>query len=95
MWDLFGNRPRGPAVIFPRAATAPLVAPQAATIGMNAMDMGNMMVKDLEAQGKANLALHEGYQTNMHKNIRLMGTAVVATGSSKDARLTESKLRVL
>ncbi len=92
--DLFGNRPRQPAVIFPRAATAPLVAPQAAVIGMNAMDMSNMMVKVLEAQAKVNLALHKSYRTNMRKNIRLTGTAVVATGSSKDARLTESKLRI-
>jgi hypothetical protein len=93
--DLFGNQPRQPAVIFPRAATAPLVAPQAAAIGMNAMDMGDMMVKVLKAQAKANLALHKSYQTDMHKNIRLTGPAVVATGSSKDARLTESKLRIL
>ncbi len=93
--DLFGNRPRQPPVRFPRTATAPLVAPKAAAIGMSAMDMGNMMVKVLEAQAKANLALHESYRTNMRENIRLTGTAVVATGSSKDARLTESKLRIL
>jgi hypothetical protein len=93
--DLFCNRPRQPLVRFPRAATAPLVAPKAAAIGMSAMDMGNMMVKVFEAQATANLALHESYQTDMRKNIRLTSTAVVATGSSKDARLTESKLRIL
>jgi len=31
----------------------------------------------------------------MRENIRLTGTAVVATGASKDTRLTESKLRIL
>ncbi len=93
--DQFGNRPQRPAVRFPQAATAPLVAPKAAAIGMSAMDMGDMMVKVLKAQVKANLALHESYQTDMCKNIRLTGTAVVATGSSKDTRLTESKLRIL
>ncbi len=82
-------------MIFPRAATAPLVAPQAAATGMNATDMGNMMVKVLKAQAKANLALHESYQTNMRENIRLTGTVVVGTGSSKDIRLTRSKLRIL
>ncbi len=62
---------------------------------MPEMDMGNMMVKVIEAQAKANLALHESYRANLHENIRLTGTAVVATGASKDARLTESKLRIL
>jgi hypothetical protein len=47
--DLFGNRPWRPAVRFLRAATAPLVAPKAAAIGMSAMDMGDMMVKVLKA----------------------------------------------
>jgi hypothetical protein len=93
--DLFGNRPRQPAVTFPRAATAPLVAPKAAAIGMSAMDMGDMMVKVLKAQAKANLALHKSYQNDMRENIRLTGTAVAATGASKDTRLTKSKLRIL
>ncbi len=92
--DLFGNRVQQPAVVFSWAAMALLVAPQAATSGMNASDMGNMMVKVLKVQARANLVLHQSYQTNMLKNIRLTGTAVVATGSSKDARLTKSKLRI-
>jgi hypothetical protein len=93
--ELFGNWPWQPAVVFSRAATAPSVAPQAATSGMNVSDMGDMMVKILEAQARANLVLHQSYQTNMLKNIRLTGTAVVATGSSKEACLTKSKLRIL
>jgi hypothetical protein len=93
--DLFGNRPRRPAVVFSWAATAPSVAPQSAKSGMNVSDKGDMMVKVLEVQARANLLLHQRYQTDMLENIRLTGTAVVATGSSKDARLTKSKLRIL
>ncbi len=62
---------------------------------MPEMDMGDMMVKVIKAQAKASLALHKSYRTNLRENIRLTGTAVVATGASKDARLTESKLRIL
>ncbi len=62
---------------------------------MPEMDMGNMMVKVIEVQVKASLTLHESYRANLRENIRLTGTAVVATGASKDARLTESKLRIL
>ncbi len=62
---------------------------------MPEMVMGDMMVKVIKAQAKASLALHESYHANLHENIRLTGTVVVATGASKDARLTESKLRIL
>ncbi len=54
-----------------------------------------MMVKVIKVQAKASLALHESYHADLRENIRLTGTAVVATGALKDARLTESKLRIL
>ena len=93
--DLFGNRPRRPGVTIARAATAPVNPPPTARRSMPEMDMGDMMVKVIEVQTKASLALHESYRADLRENIRLTGTAVVATGASKDALLTESKLRIL
>jgi len=54
-------------------------------------DLGFIMVKILEAQSEANLRLHQ----NLMENFRVTSAAVGATGTTRDARLSDAKLRIL
>jgi hypothetical protein len=54
-------------------------------------NLGAIMVNIMEAQAESSLRLHK----NLLKNIRATGAAVGATGSTRDARLSEAKLRIL
>jgi hypothetical protein len=54
-------------------------------------DLGSIMVKILESQAESSLCLHK----NLLENIRVMGAAVGATGTTRDARLSDAKLRIL
>jgi hypothetical protein len=98
--DLFGQQRKrhtgGPA----RAATTPCrrsppSSPQphlqSAKTGMGLDDLGSIMVKNLESQAKSSLRLHK----NLLENIRVMGAAVGVTGTTRDARLSDTKLRIL
>ena len=88
--NLFGSRPRRPGVTIPRAPATPPARGHG-----HDRELGDTLVRVIEAQAKANLALHESFRTDLRENIRLTGAAVVASGGSKDSRLTESKLRIL
>jgi hypothetical protein len=54
-------------------------------------DLGATMVKIMEAQAESSLRLHK----NLLENIQATGAAVGATGTTRDARLSEAKLRIL
>ncbi len=49
------------------------------------------MMKILAAQSEANLRL----QQNLMENFRVTSAAVEATGTTRDARLLDAKLRIL
>ena len=49
------------------------------------------MVKIMEAQAESSLRLHK----NLLENIRVTGAAVGATGTTRDARLSEAELKIL
>ena len=53
--------------------------------------LGAIMVKIMEAQAESSLRLHK----NLLDNIRITGAAVEATGTTRDGRLSEAKLRIL
>jgi hypothetical protein len=54
-------------------------------------DLGSITVKILESQAKSSLHLHQ----NLLDNIRVTSAAVGATGTTRDARLSDAKLRIL
>jgi hypothetical protein len=61
-------------------------------------DMGgitDLLVRVLRAQVDSNFAMHQSFQTTMLESIRATGTTVSTTGTIKEAKLTESKLRIL
>ncbi len=61
-------------------------------------DMGgitDLLVQVLRAQADSNFTMHQSFQTTMLENIRATGTTVSTTGTIKEAKLTESKLRIL
>ncbi len=64
---------------------------QSAKAGMELGDLGSIMVKILESQAESSLCLHK----NLLENIRVMGAALGATGTTQDARLSDTKLRIL
>ncbi len=49
----------------------------------------------LKAQAESNFAMHQLFQATMLESIQAMGTEVFTTGTIKEAKLTESKLRIL
>ncbi len=55
----------------------------------------DLLVRVLRAQADSNFAMHQSFQMTMLENIRATGTAVSTTGTIKEAKLTESKLRIL
>jgi hypothetical protein len=56
---------------------------------------GNIIVKVLESQVTQNLKWHQESQMALLKNIRATSIAVATTGTTKEACLTDSKLRIL
>jgi hypothetical protein len=58
-------------------------------------DLGPLVSEILKAQAESNLQLHQRFQTNMLANIRATSTALAATGSGKESKLSDSKLRIL
>ncbi len=64
---------------------------QPAKAGMEGGDLGSIMVKILEAQAEASLCLHR----NLLENFWATSAAVGATGTTRDARLSDAKLRIL
>jgi hypothetical protein len=98
--DLFGQQRRrhtgGPARVAttPRRRSPPSsLQPhlQSAKTGMELGDLGSIMARILDSQAKSSLCLHK----NLLENIRVMGAAVGATGTTRDARLSDAKLRIL
>ena len=71
-----------------RAPTPPI---QSATADTAVGDLGSIMVRIFEAQSKANLRLHQ----NLMENFRVTSAAVGATVTTRDARLSDAKLRIL
>jgi hypothetical protein len=55
----------------------------------------DLLVQVLRAQANLNFAMHQLFQTMMLENIWATGTAVSTTGTIKEVKLTESKLRIL
>jgi hypothetical protein len=62
-----------------------------ATVDTAVGDLGSIMVKILKTQSEANLRLHQ----NLMENFRVTSVAVGATGTTRDARLSDAKLRIL
>jgi hypothetical protein len=94
--DLFGQRRKRRAGHPPGTATtrdsrAPTSPVQAAMVDTAAGDLGSIMMKILAAQSEANLRL----QQNLMENFRVTSAAVGATGTTRDARLSDAKLRIL
>ena len=94
--DLFGQRKKRHAGHPMRQATtqdsrAPTSPTRAAPVDVAAGGLGSIMVQILEAQSEANLKLHQ----NLMEHIRVTSAAVGATGTTRDARLSEAKLRIL
>jgi len=94
--NLFGQRKKRHAGHPTRPATtqdsrAPTSPIQVAPVDAAAGDLGSIMVKILEAQSEANLRLHQ----NLMENFRVTSAAVGATGTTRDARLSDAKLRIL
>jgi hypothetical protein len=95
--DLFGQQqkrhPREPA----RTATehgsrfVPTPHVQPTKAGPEVGDLGFIMVKILEAQAEASLRLHQ----NLLENFWVTSAAVGAMGTTRDARLSDAKLRIL
>jgi hypothetical protein len=54
-------------------------------------DLGSIMAKILEFQAEANLRLHQ----NLLDNFRVTSAAIGATGTTRDTRLSDAKLRIL
>jgi hypothetical protein len=61
----------------------------------NMRGITDLLVQVLRAQADSNFAMHQLFQTLMLENIWATGTAVSTTGTIKEAKLTESKLRIL
>jgi hypothetical protein len=55
----------------------------------------DLLVRVLKAQTESNFSMHQLFQATMLESIRATGTAVSTTGTIKEAKLTESKLRIL
>ncbi len=55
----------------------------------------DLLVQVLRAQVDSNFAMHQSFQTTMLESIQATGTAVSTTRTIKEAKLTESKLRIL
>jgi hypothetical protein len=55
----------------------------------------DLLVRVLRAQADSNFTMHQSFQTTMLENIQAMGTVVSTTGTIQEAKLTESKLRIL
>jgi hypothetical protein len=98
--DLFGQRRKrltgGPAreATTPRRRSPPNSPQphlQSAKTGMELGDLGSIMVIILESQAELSLCLHQ----NLLENIRVTSAAVGATGTPRDARLSDPKLRIL
>ena len=95
--DLFGKLQKRHAGHHPtRTATtrdsrAPISPIQLAPLDTAVGDLGPIMVKILEAQSEANLRLHQ----NLMENFRVTSAAVGAMGTTRDARLSDAKLRIL
>ncbi len=58
-------------------------------------NLGPLVSEILKAQAESNLQLHQSFQTNMLANIQATSTALAATGSGKESKLSDSKLRIL
>ena len=95
--DLFGQRqkryPREPSQTATEHDSPVFPTPhvQPAKAGTEVGDLGSIMVKILEAQAEASLRLHQ----NLLENFRVTSAAVGATGTNRDARLLDAKLRIL
>jgi hypothetical protein len=56
---------------------------------------GDIIVKVLQSQATKNLRWHQESQMALLKNIQATGIAVMVKGTTKEACLTDSKLRIL
>ena len=95
--DLFGQRQKRHPREQARTATehgssfVPTPHVQPAKASPEVGDLGSIMVKILEAQAEASLRLHQ----NLLENFWVTSVAVGATGTTRDARLLDAKLRIL
>jgi hypothetical protein len=97
--DLFGQRQKRHPRELARTATeydshfVPTPHVQPAKAGTEVGDLGSIMimVKILEAQVEASIRLHQ----NLLENFWVTSVAVGATGTTRDARLSDAKLRIL
>ena len=62
---------------------------------MNMSAFGNIIVKALQSQATQNLKWHQESQMALLENIQATSIAVAATGTTKEAWLTDSKLPIL
>jgi hypothetical protein len=72
--------------------------PSADKLGQLPEDMGSiagLLVQVMRAQAESTLTMHQLFQTTLLENIRVTGVAVSATGAVKEAKLTESKIKIL
>ncbi len=95
--DIFYARPRCQAVTFPPPQQNGSASTQWShhDTTTNMLAFGNIIVKVLQSQATQNLRWHQESQMVLLKNIQATGIAVAATGTTKEARLTDSKLRIL
>jgi hypothetical protein len=98
--DLFGQQRKRHKGGLARVATTPRrrsppSSPQSLLqsekTGIELGDLGSIMVRILESQAKSSLCLHK----NLLENIRVMSAAIGVMGTTRDARLSDMKLRIL
>jgi hypothetical protein len=95
--DIFQARPRCQAVTFPPTWQRVSMSSQwdRHNTTTNMLAFGNIIVKVLKSQATQNLRWHQESQMALLKKFRATDVAVAATGATKEAHLTDSKLRIL
>jgi hypothetical protein len=95
--DIFQAQPRHLAVTFPPPWQPVATSSQrdCHDTTTNMLVFGNIIVKVLKSQATQNLRWHQESQMALLENIQATSIAVAATGTTKEAHLTDSKLRIL
>jgi hypothetical protein len=57
--------------------------------------IADLLVRVTKTQAESTLTMHQLFQRTMLENIRATGVAVSAMGAMKEAKLTESKIKIL
>ncbi len=89
--SLFGQQSKQPALQQPPPTSKLQPSGQSSKPSTDVGGLGAILAKIIEVRAESSLHLHQ----NLLENIQFTGAAVGVTGTTRDARLSKAKLRIL